>query len=117
MLPLNFKGQLAGKSMVVQWTNTGGNALNHHFDLAIPGGGVGYITLGCTHQWNASSNGWGDRYGGVHSKAECQQLPSPLRKGCEFRFDFMKGVSNPGVSFTQVKCPSQIVSVSRCEYY
>lgn len=111
---LKFKGQLAGKSMVVQWTNTGADALNHHFDLSIPGGGVGYNTIGCMRQWNAGSNGWGDRYGGVHSRAECNQLPKQLQKGCQFRFDFMNGVSNPDVSFTQVTCPHQIVSVSGC---
>lgn len=42
-------GPVAGKKMVVQATNTGGDLGDNHFDLAIPGGGVGQFN-GCTSQ-------------------------------------------------------------------
>lgn len=112
---LNFKGQLAGKSMLVQYVNTGSDLHHNHFDIAIPGGGVGIFPLGCERQWNASDQGWGDRYGGVHTEAECSQLPKPLQRGCKFRFEFMEGVPNPDVSFYQVKCPAELVALTGCE--
>lgn len=31
---------------------------NNHFDLQIPGGGVGLFN-GCQSQWNAPADGWG----------------------------------------------------------
>lgn len=52
--------------MIVQVTNTGSDLGKNHFDIAMPGGGVGLFN-GCSAQWNASVDGWGDRYGGVHT--------------------------------------------------
>lgn len=101
--------------MLVQYVNTGSDLANNHFDIAIPGGGVGLFPLGCQRQWNASSHGWGDRYGGVHTKEECSELPRPLQGGCRFRFDFMEGVPNPNVTFYQVKCPPELVAITGCE--
>ena len=40
---------IEGKKMVVQVTNTGGDLGSNHFDLQIPGGGVG-IFNGCETQ-------------------------------------------------------------------
>jgi len=34
-------GPVSGKKMIVQATNTGGDLGNNHFDIAMPGGGVG----------------------------------------------------------------------------
>ena len=42
-------GPVKGKRMVVQATNTGGDLGDNHFDLAIPGGGVGQFN-GCASQ-------------------------------------------------------------------
>ncbi|KAG5877354.1 hypothetical protein JTB14_009278 [Gonioctena quinquepunctata] len=111
---LNFKGQLAGKQMVVQITNTGSDLGKNHFDIAIPGGGVGIFTLGCSSQWGAPETGWGDRYGGVTSIEQCNELPTQLQEGCRFRFQFLEGVSDPDVSFYQVKCPKELVDISKC---
>lgn len=79
-------GPVQGKKMVVQITNTGGDLGSNQFDLQVPGGGVG-IFNGCQSQWNAPSNGWGERYGGVSSLADCSSLPSALQAGCKFRYD------------------------------
>nr|AAR22385.1 cellulase II [Apriona germarii] len=115
-LRLKFQGDLSGKQMIVQVTNTGSDLGSNQFDIAIPGGGVGIFTKGCSSQWGTPSNGWGDQYGGVSSESQCSQLPSSLREGCKFRFTFMKSVSNPAVTFEQVSCPSEIVSASGCNY-
>jgi len=79
-------GAVAGKKMVVQATNTGGDLGDNHFDLALPGGGVG-IFNGCTKQYSAPADGWGARYGGVSSRSECDQLPTAIRPGCYWRYD------------------------------
>lgn len=114
-LQLTFKHpKLSGKKMIIQATNTGSDAMKSHFDLAIPGGGVGINTIGCQTQWNAPPDGWGARYGGVSNKAQCSQLPKQLQAGCAFRFDWLEGVENPDVDYVQVSCPSSIVSVSGC---
>ncbi len=52
----------------------------NHFDLQIPGGGVGLFN-GCKPQWGAPDQGWGAQYGGVSSLAECDQLPAQIRDG------------------------------------
>ena len=72
--------------MIVQATNTGGDLGDNHFDLVLPGGGVGTFN-GCTAQYNAPADGWGARYGGVSSRSECDQLPAAIRPGCYWRFD------------------------------
>lgn len=113
-LLLNFEGQLKGKQMLVQYTNTGGPLAVNQFDLALPGGGVGIFPKGCMKQWNAPEHGWGDQYGGVHTEAECSQLPKVLQPGCKFRFEYLEGVSNPNVTFTQVKCPKELLSLTGC---
>ncbi|KAJ8922214.1 hypothetical protein NQ315_004151 [Exocentrus adspersus] len=113
---LSFEGELQGKKMLVQVTNTGSDLSSNHFDIAIPGGGVGIFTQGCSSQWGAPSNGWGQQYGGVASADECSQLPDALQTGCKFRFEFLLNVSNPSVKFEQVQCPSEIVDISGCTY-
>nr|BAF57356.1 putative glycosyl hydrolase family45 [uncultured symbiotic protist of Hodotermopsis sjoestedti] len=106
-------GPVNGKKMVVQVTNTGGDLGSNQFDLAIPGGGVG-IYNGCTSQYNAGSDGWGSRYGGVSSRADCSQLPSALQGGCQFHFDWFGGADNPSVNFQEVSCPSELTGITGC---
>lgn len=114
-LLLKFKGKLAGKSMLVQNTNTGEDLKAHHFDIAMPGGGAGLYPIGCHRQYNAPVQGWGERYTGVHNESECQILPPELQKGCQFRFQFLEGVDNPNVTFYQVKCPKELIQISECK--
>ncbi|KAK4239891.1 glycoside hydrolase [Achaetomium macrosporum] len=106
-------GPVQGKKMIVQATNTGGDLGNNHFDLAIPGGGVGMFNA-CTQQYGAPQNGWGDRYGGIHSKSECDGFPAALKAGCNWRFDWFQGADNPSVTFRQVACPRAITDKSGC---
>lgn len=49
-------GPATGKRMVVQAINTGGDLGSNHFDIGMPGGGVG-IFNGCSRQYNAPTDG------------------------------------------------------------
>ncbi|KAI1079075.1 cellulase-like protein [Whalleya microplaca] len=106
-------GAVSGKKMIVQASNTGGDLGQNHFDIAIPGGGVG-IYNACTQQYGAPSNGWGERYGGISSRADCDSFPEALKDGCYWRFDWFGGSDNPGVQFQQVACPAALVAKSGC---
>jgi hypothetical protein len=104
---------LVGKSMIVQATNTGSDLGGGHFDLTIPGGGVG-IFNGCSSQYGAPSDGWGARYGGVSSQSQCSQLPADLQPGCNWRFTWLQNADNPGMNFHRVKCPTAITAKTGC---
>ncbi|KAJ6256242.1 hypothetical protein Dda_9077 [Drechslerella dactyloides] len=107
-------GPAASKKYVVQATNTGGDLGSNHFDLALPGGGVGLFN-GCRKQFPGTpDSNWGQQYGGVSSRSQCGGLPSALQAGCYFRFDWFAGSDNPSVSFVEVRCPAQIVNISGC---
>lgn len=99
--------------MLLQVTNTGSDVGEGHFDLQIPGGGVG-IFNGCSSQWGAPSGGWGAQYGGVSSASQCSQLPGQLQGGCNWRFGWFQGADNPTVNYQKVACPSQLTSISGC---
>nr|CDF76466.1 glycoside hydrolase 45 [Scytalidium indonesiacum] len=103
-------GPVAGKKMVVQSTSTGGDLGSNHFDLNIPGGGVG-IFDGCTPQFGGLP---GQRYGGISSRNECERFPDALKPGCYWRFDWFKNADNPNFSFRQVQCPAELVARTGC---
>jgi len=104
---------LGNKKFIVQITNTGGDLGDNHFDLQIPGGGVG-IFNGCSVIYGAPTDGWGKRYGGVDSEAQCEQLPAELQKGCKWRWTFLNGADNPPMEFKRVKCPKEILEKTDC---
>ncbi|KAI1756278.1 glycoside hydrolase family 45 protein [Xylaria castorea] len=107
-------GPVAGKSMIVQSTNTGGDLGSNHFDLLMPGGGVGLFD-GCKSEFGQSLPG--QQYGGVSSRSECDasNMPASLRNGCYWRFDWFQNADNPNVNFKQVACPAAITAVSNCK--
>ncbi|KAJ8982535.1 hypothetical protein NQ317_018576, partial [Molorchus minor] len=101
---------LANKQMVVQITNTGTDALDgNQFDIQIPGGGVGLNTLGCSTQWGTDVSGWGEQYGGVDTKDDCSALPIDLQPGCQWRFDWMLGDSNPRSNSSRSNVPARLL--------
>ena len=99
--------------MIVQITNTGEDLGQNHFDLQIPGGGVGKFN-GCTPQWGGQFK-WGQTYGGVSSEGECYKLPSQLQNGCRFRFQWFRGADNPTINFQPVACPAELTNISGCK--
>lgn len=107
-------GAAKGKTFVAQVVDTVAmNAPSSYFDLLIPGGGVGVFN-GCQSQWSAPSDGWGPRYGGISSKSECSRLPTALRPGCHWRFDWFLNSDSPNVTFRRVKCPKEITDKTGC---
>ncbi|KAE9547468.1 hypothetical protein FO519_009318, partial [Halicephalobus sp. NKZ332] len=106
-------GPVAGKQMIVQLTNTGGDLSNNHFDLAIPGGGFGIFTQGCPREFGHGFN-WGAQYGGISNAAQCNGLPNVLRAGCFWRFNWFKNADNPSVRFEQVTCPQELTAKTGC---
>jgi hypothetical protein len=110
---------LKGKTMIVQAVNIGDIGANH-FDLLIPGGGVG-ANNGCT-----GSNGqWGNVNGGAQSGgflATCGNnmscitdmcktafgSNSSLIAGCSSFVGWFAAANNPGVLYAEVPCPAEI---------
>ncbi|KAK0615365.1 RlpA-like double-psi beta-barrel-protein domain-containing protein-containing protein [Bombardia bombarda] len=104
-------GPVAGKTMVVQSTSTGGDLGTNHFDLAIPGGGVGLFD-GCKSEFGGLP---GAQYGGISSASQCSSFPSALQPGCNWRFNWFQNADNPSFTFTQVQCPAEIVAKTGCK--
>ncbi|KAL3427640.1 glycoside hydrolase family 45 protein [Phlyctema vagabunda] len=104
---------LVGKKMVVQATNTGGDLGANHFDLAIPGGGFG-IYDACTTEWKNASTDWGERYGGISRRSQCDTFADALKPACYWRFDWFQNADNPSVAFTQVACPAALTARTGC---
>ncbi|KAF4450652.1 endoglucanase type K [Fusarium austroafricanum] len=105
-------GPVKGKKMIVQSTNTGGDLGDNHFDLMMPGGGVG-IFDGCTSQFGKALGG--AQYGGISSRSECDSFPELLKDGCHWRFDWFKNADNPDFTFEQVQCPKALLDISGCK--
>lgn len=119
---------LAGKTMVVQATNIGGDVSKKQFDLLIPGGGVGAFNA-CSTQWGMSD--LGEQYGGFlrtckkggindHGALKncvmqhCNRvfgtrLPK-LAAGCRWFVEWFEVADNPDVVFKQVACPEELKS-------
>jgi Glycosyl hydrolase family 45./Cellulose or protein binding domain. len=106
-------GPVAGKQMIVQTTNTGGDLSQNHFDIQMPGGGFG-IFDGCTSQFGLSASVWGERYGGLSSASQCSGLPANLQKGCKWRFEWFMNADNPAVVFERVQCPKELTDITGC---
>ncbi|VBB79574.1 Putative Glycoside Hydrolase Family 45 [Podospora comata] len=104
-------GPVAGKKMVVQSTSTGGDLGSNHFDLNIPGGGVGLFD-GCKPQFGGLP---GATYGGISDRSQCASFPDALKPGCNWRFDWFKNADNPSFTFRQVQCPSELTARSGCK--
>ncbi|KAL1509722.1 hypothetical protein ABEB36_004417 [Hypothenemus hampei] len=114
-LTLKFNEVLEGKTMIVQNVNTRSDLSLDHFDIQIPGGGVGIFPEGCQSQWNFSSISWGEQNSFTTlSEFECDDLPVELRAGCQFRFTWFQNADNPQVTFDQVECPSALTSLTNC---
>ena len=103
---------VAGTTMVVQVVNTGPEEVGH-FDLAMPGGGIGGAD-GCTAQFGSGPD-WGQLYGGTYTRDRCYAIPSQLLPGCLFRFDWFAGAVNPSFEFAEIACPASLSERSGCK--
>lgn len=116
----SYQGQLEGKKMVVQVTNTGSDLGQKHFDIQIPGGGFGIFNA-CVGPENdipfyqtGSESDWGQRYGGVNSDTQCANIPQNVQDGCNWRFNDFLNSDNPAVKYRAVRCPDSLVAKSGC---
>ena len=123
---------LAGKTMVVQATNTGGDVGAGQFDLLIPGGGVGQFNA-CSNQWGVGSSELGATYGGF--LATCKQQMgagnhagvkscvmqrctsvfgarglTKLEAGCRWFVEWFQVADNPALVYKEVACPQELKS-------
>ncbi|MBN2804112.1 MAG: carbohydrate-binding protein, partial [Deltaproteobacteria bacterium] len=120
---LDFKGDLAGKQMVVQVVNIGDGGYDS-FDILIPGGGVGAMN-GCSTQWGSNVN-LGETYGGFYAtcngdagciKNMCQSAfgsKTLLMNGCNWFLGWFQNSNNPSVVYKKLSsCPKAITNISR----
>jgi len=104
---------IAGKQMIVQVTNTGGDLGNNHFDIQMPGGGLGLFD-GCSAQFNTDAKKWGNQYGGLTSESQCDLLPKVLQPGCHWRYGWFEDADNPAMEFEEVQCPQELIDITSC---
>ena len=104
-------GAVAGKVMIVQVTNTGGDLRENQFDLAMPGGGVGQFNA-CSQQWGG--NNLGNQHGGFTERWQCSTLPWQWQQACYWRFDWFRNADNPNVEFEEVACPQAMIDRTGC---
>ncbi len=121
---------VAGKSMIVQATNIGGDVGTGQFDIMVPGGGVGAFN-GCSRQWGSTS--LGEQYGGFVNECDkggggldalkkcvtdkCNSVFSKsgmedLKAGCLFYVQWFQTANNPKLRYKEVPCPAAITSKS-----
>jgi len=110
-------GPAMGKQLTVMATNycpdeptcpaageTNPKGQQYHFDIAIPGGGLG-------GQGKCS-----EEYGGgdwkVLSADDCGKLPEGIQSGCNLWYNDLDGMDNPLVDWVEVSCPSELAD--RC---
>ena len=106
-------GSIAGKEMIVQVTNTNSYSGNL-FTFQIPGAGWGSSpNITCDIQFNVT-NVWGQQYGGVSNRPQCDFLPSSIRSGCYWRFDWFDNAINPDARFKEVPCPPALTNRTGC---
>ena len=107
--------------MIVQVVNIGDIGQNH-FDLLIPGGGIGTMSQGCPTQFPGAD--FGAQYGGF--ALTCQYDPGctsnmcnnafgsapDMLAGCLWYVDWMQTADNPAVLFAPTQCPEAIRAAS-----
>lgn len=109
--------------MVVKVSNIGGDVNDNHFDIMIPGGGVGqFNALSTQVQQSGATANLGQTYGGFRAtcgaNASCikdmcdsnfKNLPE-LKAGCYWYVDWYNMADNPNVTFGEVDCPAALNS-------
>lgn len=115
-------GPLNGKTMIVQVTNIGDIGANH-FDLQIPGGGVGSAgSAACLRQFpgadlGAQSGGFRTSCNGDRTCVQnrCQTVfgsRPDLLAGCTWFVNWFNAADNPNLRYKQIACPAAITQRS-----
>ncbi|MCQ2061125.1 MAG: hypothetical protein MJY47_06005 [Fibrobacter sp.] len=121
---------LAGKTLIVLASNTGGDVEIGQFDIMVPGGGVGMFDA-LSKQLGVSSSQLGKQYGGLLStcqeelhdydlpaesykscvKKKCDALFTAnknLYEGCLWFADWFEAADNPTYYYKKVDCPKYL---------
>lgn len=110
---------IAGKVMIVKVTNRGAELGDGHFDLLIPGGGLGMFN-GCTQALGIQEGELGARNGGFMTSCNgdlncvrnsCMSTFSnhpELQAGCLWSADWFQGADNPRFRFEKTECPAEL---------
>lgn len=113
--------------MIVMVSNTGGDLGTQHFDLLVPGGGLGLFN-GCTASLGIEAGELGAQYGGflpgckdggsLESRKECVRRKcqevfgsrglSDLEAGCMWYADWFETADNPDFVYQEVECPADL---------
>lgn len=111
--------QIQGKVMIVKVTNRGAELGDGHFDLLIPGGGLGMFN-GCTQALGIQEGDLGARNGGLitscNGNVDCIRNDCmttfanhpELRDGCLWSVDWFHAADNPRFRFERVDCPAEL---------
>ena len=126
---------IAGKTMIVEATNIGDIGTPGHFDLLIPGGGIG-INYGCAQAWGIPDRNdpdLGAERGGLLADCKAQNsdhaaIKSCMRDSCQRLFgernltdmmdsciwfvDWFEAADNPEFIYQEIDCPQELRSVS-----
>jgi hypothetical protein len=110
---------IAGKTMIVMVTNRGAELGDGHFDILIPGGGLGMFN-GCTSALGVSESDLGARNGGIITSCNrdpgcmrnmCAQAFSghpDLEAGCLWSADWFAAADNPKFQYKEISCPPEL---------
>lgn len=124
---------LAGKTLVVLASNTGGDVGIGQFDIMIPGGGVGLFDA-LSRQLGVSKESMGEQYGGLLTtcqkvdlnnnydlpassykdcvRKKCENIFASnenLLKGCLWFADWFEAADNPTYLYKPVECPKYLM--------
>lgn len=120
--------RLKGKTMVVMATNIGDIGANH-FDLLIPGGGLGVMTQGCPKALGLSAEQLGATRGGFRTTCagsgsqdavkacvtnKCKEVfggkgLTELEAGCLWYADWFEAADNPDMVYKELpECPAEL---------
>ncbi|KFY09625.1 hypothetical protein V491_08057 [Pseudogymnoascus sp. VKM F-3775] len=113
---LNFtSGAAKGKSMIVQASNTNYDSPDANvFTLGIPGGNTSYAGA-CALEYGVSDAVFGTQNVGVSNRTDCDNLPTALKPGCQWRFDWFKDSEGPDVEYKRVTCPNVLTDITKCK--
>lgn len=128
---------LNGKTMIVMASNVGYDVGSGHFDILIPGGGVGLYDS-FSKQLGVSNSNLGKQYGGLLSTCQdelgheaavsqyktcvmdkCNALfggdskYSDLLRGCRWFVDWFETADNPTFLYKEVECPAYLTNKYR----
>lgn len=133
---------IKGKTMIVMASNIGYDVSGGQFDIMIPGGGVGAKNA-CSGQWGVTDNQLGANLGGLLTacqneinnydaaldkfktcvRGKCNALfgnnpaYADLLKGCNWYADWFETADNPTFTYTEVKCPDELVQGYRSTFH